>query len=199
MKTAIYARVSLRDGRQDVENQLRLLREYAQREGLQIVKEYVDHSTGGNGNCDQFKAMFDGAMKHRFSLVIFFALDRLSREGTLRTLEYLQKLSACGVAYKSLTEPYLDSIGAFSEVVISLLACVARQEKLRIGERTVAGLLRARAEGKILGRPRVVSSPSRIMELRREGRTLTAIAAKLSVSESSVYRALRSSQQNTGA
>ena len=57
-------------------------------------------------NRDQFKAMFDGAMKHRFSLVIFFALDRLSREGTLRTLEYLQKLSACGVAYKSLTEAF---------------------------------------------------------------------------------------------
>ena len=54
--------------------------------------------------------MFEGAMKHRFSLVTFFGLNRLSREGTLRTLEYLHKLSACGVAYKSLTEPYLDSM-----------------------------------------------------------------------------------------
>jgi predicted site-specific integrase-resolvase len=49
-KAALYARVSLKDGRQDVENQLRLLREYAEREGLQVVKEYVDHGTGGNGN-----------------------------------------------------------------------------------------------------------------------------------------------------
>ena len=49
IRTAIYARVSLKDGRQDVENQLRLLREYAQREGLEVVKEYVDHGTGGNG------------------------------------------------------------------------------------------------------------------------------------------------------
>ena len=48
-KAALYARVSLKDGRQDVENQLRLLREYAEREGLQVVKEYVDHGTGGNG------------------------------------------------------------------------------------------------------------------------------------------------------
>jgi DNA invertase Pin-like site-specific DNA recombinase len=169
-----------------------LLREYAKREGLEVVKEYVDHATGGNGNRDQFKAMFDGAIKHHFSLLIFFALDRLSREGTLRTLEYLQRLSACGVAYKSLTEPYLDSMGAFSEVVISLLACVARQEKLRTAERTVAGLLRARAEGKILGRPKVVSSPNRVIELRQQGMTLTAIAAELAISESSVYRTLRS-------
>src|ERR1700686_869402 len=102
MKTAIYARVSLRDGRQDVENQLRLLREYAQHEGLQIVKEYVDHGTGGNGNRDQFKAMFDAAAKRRFSLLLFFSLDRLSREGTLQTLQYLQRLTAWGGGNKSL-------------------------------------------------------------------------------------------------
>ena len=194
MKTAIYARVSLKDGRQDVDNQLRLLREYATREGLEVVTEFVDYGSGGNGNRDQFKAMFDAAAKRRFSLLLFFSLDRLSREGTLQTLQYLQRLTACGVGYKSLTETYLDSMGPFSDVVISVLSCIARQERLRVGQRTVAGLLRARAEGKILGRPKVVSSPSRIFELRREGKTLTAIAAELSVSESSVYRALRSSQ-----
>ena len=48
-KAALYARVSLKDGRQEVENQLRLLREYAEREGLQVVKEYVDHGTGEIG------------------------------------------------------------------------------------------------------------------------------------------------------
>ena len=42
IKTAIYARVSLKDGRQDVDNQLRLLHEYATREGLQVVTEFVD-------------------------------------------------------------------------------------------------------------------------------------------------------------
>src|ERR1035438_5553727 len=96
-KAALYARASLKDGRQDVENQLRLLREYADREGLQVVKEYVDYGTGGNGNRDQFRAMFDAAAKRGFSLLLFFSLDRLSREGTLQTLQYLQRLTACGV------------------------------------------------------------------------------------------------------
>jgi DNA invertase Pin-like site-specific DNA recombinase len=72
IKAALYARVSLKDGRQDVDNQLRLLREYVEREGLQVVKEYVDHSTGGNGNRDQFRAMFDAAAKRRFSILLFF-------------------------------------------------------------------------------------------------------------------------------
>jgi putative DNA-invertase from lambdoid prophage Rac len=77
-------------------------------------------------------------------------------------------------------------------VVISLLICIARQERLRVSERTMAGLMRVRAEGRVLGRPKVVSSPNRVIELRREGKTLTAIAAELQISESSVYRTLRS-------
>jgi putative DNA-invertase from lambdoid prophage Rac len=139
--------------------------------------------------------MFDAAAKRRFSLLLFFSLDRLSREGTLQTLQYLQRLTACGVGYKSLTETYLDSMGPFSDVVISLLSCIARQERLRVSERTIAGLMRVRAEGRVLGRPRVVSSPNRVIELRQQGMTLTAIAAELAISESSVYRALRSCQQ----
>jgi len=192
IRTAIYARVSLKDGRQDVENQLRLLREYAQREGLEVVKEYIDHGTGGNGNRDQFKAMLEAAAKRRFSLLLFFSLDRLSREGTLQTLQYLQRLTACGVGYRSLTETYLDSMGPFSDVVISLLSCIARQERLRVSERTVAGLMRVRAEGRVLGRPKVVQSANHVIELRQQGMTLTAIAAELAISESSVYRTLRS-------
>lgn len=151
----------------------------------------MDYGSGGNGNRDQFRAMFDAATKRKFSVLLFFSLDRLSREGTLQTLQYLQRLTACGVGYKSLTEPYLDSMGGFSDVVISLLACIARQERLRISERTVAGLMRVRAEGKTLGRPRVVSNPSEVVALRRRGMTLTAIAAELGISESSVYRTLR--------
>jgi DNA invertase Pin-like site-specific DNA recombinase len=198
-KAALYARVSLKDGRQDVENQLRPLREYAEREGLQVVKEYVDHGTGGNGSRDQFRAMFDAAANRRFSLLLFFSLDRLSREGTLQTLQYLQRLTACGVGYKSLTETYLDSMGPFSDVVISLLSCIARQERLRVGERTIAGLMRVRAEGRVLGRPKVVPNANRVIELRKQGMTLTAIAAELAISESSVYRALRCTQQTSSS
>ena len=134
IKAALYARVSLKDGRQDVDNQLRLLREYAEREGLQVVKEYVDHSTGGNGNRDQFRAMFDGAAKRRFSILLFFSLDRLSREGTLQTLQYLQRLTACGVGYRSLTETYLDR--ALVQMAPAASVTVTFGELRTNGERT---------------------------------------------------------------
>lgn len=175
------------------------MREYAESEGLQVIKEYVDHANGGNGNRDQFKAMFDAAAKRRFSLLLFFSLDRLSREGTLQTLQYLQRLTTCGVGYKSPTETYLDSMGPFSDVVISLLSCIARQERLRVSERTVAGLMRVRAQGRVLGRPKVVPNAKRVIELRNQGMTLMAIAAELAISESSVYRSLRGMQQTSSS
>jgi DNA invertase Pin-like site-specific DNA recombinase len=66
-------------------------------------------------------------------------------------LQHLQKLSAYGVGWRSLQESYLDSCGPFKDVVIALMATLAKQERLRISERTKAGLQRARRQGKVLG------------------------------------------------
>jgi DNA invertase Pin-like site-specific DNA recombinase len=86
-------------------------------------------------------------------VLLFWALDRLTREGTLAALQYLERLTSYEVGCKSFTEPYLDSCGTFKDVVISLLATMAKQERLRMGERVRAGLQHARSQGIQLGRP----------------------------------------------
>jgi len=68
-----------------------------------------------------------------------FDEERLSREGVLETLQHLNRLTACGVGYKSFTEQYLDSCGIFKNAVIGILAVVAKQERVRLSERTKAG------------------------------------------------------------
>jgi DNA invertase Pin-like site-specific DNA recombinase len=88
-----------------------------------------------------------------FDLVLFWALDRFSREGVLETLNQLQRLSSYGVNWRSYQESYFDSCGPFKDVVVSLMATLAKQERLRISERTKAGLQRARTAGTVLGRP----------------------------------------------
>jgi DNA invertase Pin-like site-specific DNA recombinase len=93
--------------------------------------------------------------RHVQDLVLFWSLDRLSREGVLQTLNYLNRLSSYGVGYRSFTEQYFDSCGIFREAVIAILATVAKQERLRISERTKAGLESARRKGVPLGRRRV--------------------------------------------
>ena len=87
------------------------------------------------------------------SSVSFWALDRLTREGTRATLNYLQRLESKGVDYVSYQEQWLDSTGPFKDVMISMFATLAKQERARISERTIAGLRVARAKGKRLGRP----------------------------------------------
>ena len=151
-KIAIYARVSTRD-RQETANQLDQLREYCAKMGWTITHEYVDKVSGKSGDRADFQRMFTAASRREFDLVLFWALDRFSREGVSATLRYLERLTSYGVDYKSFTEQYLDSCGIFRDAVISILATVAKQERLRLSERVTAGLDRARKAGRILGRP----------------------------------------------
>jgi len=188
MKIALYARVSTKDKGQDTENQLVQLREFAAKQGWQITREYVDRETGGTSDRAQFQAMFADASRRKFDLVLFWSLDRLSREGVLETLQHLNRLTACGVGYKSFTEQYLDSCGIFKDAVIGILAVVAKQERVRLSERTKAGLAIARSKGRQLGRPRLRVRPVEIARLQSSGLSLRAIGRELGISEGSVRR-----------
>ena len=194
MKTAIYARVSTKDGRQDTENQLRQLREFAATQNWEIVHEYIDRASGKRSDREQFQKMFQAASRREFDILLFWGLDRLSREGTVETLNHLQRLTGYGVNYRSFTEQYLDSTGIFKEAVIGILAAVAKQERVRLSERTIAGLLRARAQGRVGGRPKVEDNPrtmKALQRLRKQGRSIRQIAAELKISIGTVAKLVK--------
>jgi len=100
--------------------------------------------------------MFDDASRKQFDMVLFWSLDRFSREGVLETLQHLQMLSGNGIEWFSYREEYLRSVGGFRHAVLAILAAIANQERVRLSERVQAGLSRARAQGKVLGRPRAL-------------------------------------------
>src|SRR5690349_12447351 len=149
---ALYARVSTKDGRQDTENQLIALRHYSAKQGWEINGEYVDHESGGHSRRPRFQEMFTDARARKFDLVLFWSLDRLSREGVSATLNHLERLTAAGVNWRSFTEEYLDSCGSFRDAVLAILAVIAKQERLRRSERARAAIVRLKREGKRLGR-----------------------------------------------
>lgn len=193
MKAAIYARVSTKDGRQDTENQLRQLRQFASTQAWTVTFEYVDRASGKRGDREQFLKMFEAASRREFDVLLFWSLDRLSREGTVETLNHLQRLTSYGVNYRSFTEQYLDSTGIFKEAVIGILAAVAKQERVRLSERTIAGLERARAQGRIGGRPKASDDPEtfrKVHGLREQGHSIRQIAAKLELSTNTVLKVL---------
>jgi len=188
MRVALYARVSTKDKGQETENQLCQLREFADRNGWRIVAEYIDHESGKISDREQFQRMFDDASRRQFDVLLFWSLDRLSREGVLPTLQHLQRLTSYGIGYRSFTEQYFDSCGIFRDAVIAIVATVAKQERIRISERVKAGLTTARHKGKRLGRPKVFVSRSRIESLRQAGKSWREIAQQLNTNTATARR-----------
>src|SRR5262249_9721650 len=111
MQVAIYARVSTDDKGQDPENQLRQLREWCGRMGYPVVNEYVEHENGDKGTeyRKQLAAMFVGAARREFDLLLVWSLDRFSRQGMAATVAYLQRPAAHGVAFRSFTEEHFST------------------------------------------------------------------------------------------
>src|SRR6516225_749807 len=180
MRIALYARVSTKDRGQDYENQLRELRDFVARrasDGWVLAQEYVDKASGKSSDRPAFKRLFEDASRKEFDLILFWSLDRFSREGVLETLQHLQKLNSYGVEWFSYREEYLRSVGVFKEAVLAILAVVAKQERVRLSERVHAGLRRARAQGKRLGRPHAAVRPERVHALRDRGLSMRQIAA----------------------
>jgi DNA invertase Pin-like site-specific DNA recombinase len=190
VRVALYARVSTKDKGQDTENQLAQLRQFCDTQGWTVVHEYVDRATGKHSDREQFQRLFQDASQRTFDVVLFWSLDRFRREGVRETLNHLERLSSYGVNWRSFTEQYLDSCGIFKDAVLAILAVIAKQECVRLSERTLAGLAKARKLGRIGGRPKVVCDRNKVARLHKAGKTLVEIADAVGVSRSSVHRLL---------
>jgi len=194
-KVAAYLRISTKDGSQDTNNQRLQLQQFCDAQHWEIVREYQDHESGSRADRPEFRQMMQDAGTRKWDLLVFWALDRFTREGTLATLRYLEQLESYGVRWRSFTEPWLDSAGPFRDVVISLLASLAKQERIRIRERVTAGLERARLtgtkSGKAIGRPRKIFDRQQVVLLRGQGRSWPEIARTMRVGVGTVVRAYR--------
>lgn len=151
MKAAIYARVSTLD--QEPENQLQDLRRYVEARGWPAA-EYVDR--GVSGAKDRRLALdrlLTDARRRRLDVLVCWRLDRLGRN-LKHLITLLDELQALGVAFVSLAEG-IDATTTAGKLQMHILGAIAEFERERIRERVLAGLQRARTQGKRLGRPRV--------------------------------------------
>jgi DNA invertase Pin-like site-specific DNA recombinase len=191
MKTAIYTRVSKSDGSQDPENQLRELKAFCKKQGWDIVEVYTDFASGKRSDRASFKRMMLDASKRKFDTVLFWAMDRFSREGIEATLSYIRQLDAYKVGFRSYQEPFFDSAGPFKEFMISAFATFASLERARISERTLAGLAKAKAQGRVGGRPKLEDDPAMMktfQELRKAKTSVRGIAAQMGISATTVQK-----------
>lgn len=152
MKACIYVRVST--GEQSTENQSMVLTAWAKQRGFDIVKVYEeDESAWKAGHQRELAHLLRDARKRRFDIVLVWALDRLSREGALAILSLVHRLGVYGVKVISYQESWTEAPGELGELLFAIAGWVGRMESQRRSERTKAGLKRAMAQGKRLGRP----------------------------------------------
>ena len=155
IKCAIWARVSTLD--QFTENQLAVLRAWAEARGLVIAAEFVTEDSAWKDESKEFDQarakLLDGARKGTYTVVLTWAIDRLSRRGIEDTLAAMRKLYAAGADIWSHEESWLETADpAMRELLVSFMAWMAQQESNRRSERIRAGLARRKAEGLPVGR-----------------------------------------------
>jgi DNA invertase Pin-like site-specific DNA recombinase len=191
MKAAIYARVST--DRQENKNQLDQLREFAKKQDWDIVREFVDTVSGsGKQSRPAFEQMMLWASQRKFDVLLFWKLDRFSREGVRqnapashqarslwRWLAFVYRaISGLNGHFQGRNLVHPRDLGS------ARTHCYLRTYQ--------GGLIRARKAGRKLGRPEgsvsVVLKLADIERMQKEGLGLRTIARKLGCSVNTVQR-----------
>jgi DNA invertase Pin-like site-specific DNA recombinase len=190
-KCAIYARVSKADDSQDPENQLMRLRSYAEDRGWSVFEEhvYVDKASGADANRPSLQKMMTDARARRFNLVLTTKIDRIARS-SLNLKQIIADLEARGITFEC-TDQAFSTNTPTGKLLLGILGEIAEFERALIIERTKAGLARARAQGKRLGRPRAPLDMRRARELRAQGLGYRKIAHAVGVSYVTVRERLK--------
>ena len=190
-RAALYARVSTDE--QTTDNQLRELRAVAKRFGWKVVAEYTDNGISGSKGRDQrpgFNELCKAAVRKEFDVIMAWSVDRLGRS-LQHLVNFLGEIHAKNVDLY-LHQQGIDTTTPAGKALFQMMGVFAEFERSIIQERTKAGLARARAQGKTLGRPKVSASVERaIRRARRKGTGIRRIARDLGIGVSVVQRVVR--------
>lgn len=187
-RVALYMRVST-DG-QTTENQRRELVDVAERHGWEIVETFTDEGISGAKGRDErpgFDALLKGVARRDFDMVASWSVDRLGR--SLQDLiGFLGELQGKHVDLY-LHQQGLDTSTPAGRAMFQMLGVFAEFERAMIRERVAAGLARARAEGKRLGRPPVAPMiADRVRRAREKGLSVRQVAAKFGLGLATVQK-----------
>lgn len=189
MKVALYARVSTDDKNQNPETQLYALREFCQRANWEIAGEYVDYARAKDYNRRvNWQQMLKAARQRNFGAVLVFRLDRAFRsvrECSNTVQDWLDR----GIGFKSIREDVIDTTTSQGRFILHIMAAVAELESSIIGERVSAGMTRAKAEGKPIGR-KALNIPSQTIyeTLARHQENRSAAAKELKCSRAYINK-----------
>jgi len=169
MKACIYSRCSTSEDKQNVENQLFKLREYAKAKDYEIVKIYSEYISGFKEEVqkerEQLNLLLESARKREFDIVLCYNTDRISRMGATETLNLILKtlFKDCGVKFESFTEPYLNTTGDMNmvELLLAIKGWANKQDSLKTSIRVKDTLQRKKLAGEKIGRQNLMTDGER--------------------------------------
>ena len=167
--------------------QLSDLREYAARQGFDLVAEFVDFASGARNGRPEYQRMLDAARKRRFDVLLVWRYDRFARS-MQELVNALEEFRSLGIEFISYREN-ADTTTAQGKLIFGIMASLAEFERTLIAERVKAGMARAKARGKHVGRPRIPSQKE--AAIRRDllaGRSLRSAIRAHGVGSRTVQR-----------
>jgi DNA invertase Pin-like site-specific DNA recombinase len=174
-RVALYARVSTKDKGQDPETQFFPLRDFARDHHFEIIGEYVDVGiSGSKERRPQLDRLMEHARKGKFDAVVVARFDRFARSVS-HLLKALEEFNQLKIDFISLAEN-VDTSSPMGRAIFTILGAVAELERNLIRERVLAGMDRARRQGKRFGRPRALVDEVKVCERLEAGESLRAIA-----------------------
>jgi DNA invertase Pin-like site-specific DNA recombinase len=191
-RCAIYTRVSTLD--QTIDNQLIELRDHCSRMGWEVVKEYADEGLSGTLSRDKrpaLNSLIKDAYRKRFDLVVCWDISRIGRS-MKNLILFLSDMKDRGIGICSVRQGF-DTSTSMGEIMFQFVGILSSWERAMIRERTLAGLERARRDGKTLGRRKVTNDTmtAKIIELRNDKKSIRKIASAVGVSMGTVSNVLK--------
>ena len=191
-KVGIYTRVSTLD--QTIDNQLIELRDHCSKMGWEVVKEYADEGLSGTLSRDKrpaLNSLIKDAYRKRFDSVVCWDISRIGRS-MKELILFLSDMKDRGIGICSVRQGF-DTSTSMGEIMFQFVGILSSWEREMIRERTLAGLERAKSEGKTLGRRKVTNDTmtAKILELRTAKKTIREIASEVGVSRGTVNNVLK--------
>ncbi len=187
-KVAIYVRVSTKD--QSVDMQLNDLERYSKERGLNVFKVYQDNGVSGTKETrPALSDLMNDARKRKFDTVLVWRFDRFARS-TKHLVTALYEFRNLGIDFISYQEN-IDTSSPLGEAIFTIISAMSKLERDIIAERVKGGLRKARANGKRLGRPRSEVDTDKIVEYRKQNKSIRQIAKELGLSNNLVFRTLQ--------
>ena len=191
-KAVIYSRVSTTNG-QTVDNQLKVLREVAEKKGLEIVKEISDEGISGAKGRDEregFDELIKGSIKREWDIILCWDVSRLSRS-LKHLVSFLDDIHSAKCDLY-IHQSGIDTTTASGKMMFQMIGIFSEFERSMIRERVIAGQQRAKSEGKHIGRPTNVNDGiiTAVYQLRQNNVPISRIAKDLQIGVGTVYKIL---------